>query len=719
MQKDHKDNLFKLRPAGRHILAMGRELIKDNYSAVMELVKNAYDADSESVKMKFELDHVNKNIKIIIKDFGHGMSRETVLNKWLIPSTDDKLKRKKSPKGRVMQGRKGLGRYAAAILGNTLKMQTVDHIGYQTLVDINWNDFDNAEFMDEVELPIETYKVSDKPGTEIHIFGDKEFYDFWDESEFNNLKFELKKLISPIHENKKYDDFNLYLDIQDSRQGGLFQGEEKIEPFPLLDYYDYKISGRINNQGKGVVTFVNNKEQAVQDDQLIFNFGNKTKCGDIEIDIRVYDRESQSIDNLIKKGLKDESGNYLNKSQAKSLLNQSNGIGVYRNGFRIRPLGNPDFDWLKLNSDRVQNPSLHIGSNQVIGFVKIQSEELSNLKETSARDGIKDNKAYQNLIAIVKQVLSELEVRRFAYRRKSGLTKGAVKIEQDFEKLFSFINVKKQIKKTLIKEGMSEESTDEIFKILDDKEADSAKLIQDIKKKVAIYQGQATLGKIVDVVMHEVRKPLGFFNNQSKNLDYWVGEYVSSPSQENKNEILKISKNFSINTNVLSELFNRLDPLATTQRGKKTSFKIKDSIHHSISVFSSQIKANNILINIICDENIELVGWINDIYVIITNLLDNSIFWLIEKDIKNKEINIIVRGNGNLFEFLDYKDNGPGISKELIETESIFEPQFSTKVNGIGIGLPIAGEAAHRNKLDLKAFESDTGVYFRLQSMEE
>ena len=101
------------------------------------------------------------------------------------------------------------------------------------------------------------------------------------------------------------------------------------------------------------------------------------------------------------------------------------------------------------------------------------------------------------------------------------------------------------------------------------------------------------------------------------------------------------------------------------------------------------------------------------------HLLDNSIFWLIEKGIEKKEINITVKGNDSLFEFLDYKDNGPGISKELIETESIFEPQFSTKVNGIGIGLPIAGEAAHRNKLDLKAFESDTGVYFRLQSMEE
>lgn len=719
MNVENEKKLFKLRPAGRHVLAIGRELIKDNYSAVMELVKNAYDADSESVQMLFELDHINKEIKIVIKDFGHGMDRDTVLNKWLIPSTDDKLKRKKSPKGRTMQGRKGLGRYAAAILGNQLQMKTVDKKGLETTVDINWNEFDNAEFMDEVELLIETKRVTEKPGTEIRILGNREFYEFWDSSEFNNLKFELKKLISPVHENDKREKFDLFLDIQDSHQSSLFQGSEQVEPFPLLEFYDYKISGKIDKTGKGSITFNNNKEKSVQDEKILFDYGNKTQCGTIDIDIRVYDRESQSIDNLIKKGLVDGDGNYLNKTQAKSLLNQSNGIGVYRNGFRIRPLGNPDFDWLKLNSDRVQNPSLHIGSNQVIGFVKIQSEEQSNLKETSARDGIKDNKAYQSLIDIVKKVLSELETRRFSFRRKSGLTKTAVKIEQDFEKLFSFSDVKKQIKSTLIKEGMSEQTTDEIFKILDDKETDSAKIIHDIKTKVAIYQGQATLGKIVDVVMHEVRKPLGFFTNQSKNLEYWVADYINSPSEESKNEIESIIGDFESNTSILSELFSRLDPLATTQRGKSRELKIIDVLNSSLSVFSNKIKENNIEVIIECDTNTKIIGWRNDLYVIITNLIDNSIFWLVDKNIVDKKIIINVESNNDNFMSLDFKDNGPGISKDLIESESIFEPQFSTKVNGIGIGLPISGEAAHRNNLDLKAFESDSGAYFRLQLMDE
>ena len=55
----------------------------------------------------------------------------------------------------------------------------------------------------------------------------------------------------------------------------------------------------------------------------------------------------------------------------------------------------------------------------------------------------------------------------------------------------------------------------------------------------------------------------------------------------------------------------------------------------------------------------------------------------------------------------------------MIASEVIFEPQFSTKPSGTGLGLPIAGEAAARNGLELKAFESDTGAWFRLQVVAE
>ena len=139
---------------------------------------------------------------------------------------------------------------------------------------------------------------------------------------------------------------------------------------------------------------------------------------------------------MIGRGLKDELGHYVGKNQARQLLNTYNGIGVYRNGFRLRPLGDADFDWLKLNEQRVQNPSLRIGSNQAIGYVQIQLEYQSGLTEKSARDGLKENEAFDRLKKITKAVIAKLETRRFEYRRKEGLSRPALKVERELERLF-------------------------------------------------------------------------------------------------------------------------------------------------------------------------------------------------------------------------------------------------------------------------------------------
>ena len=101
-----------------------------------------------------------------------------------------------------------------------------------------------------------------------------------------------------------------------------------------------------------------------------------------------------------------------------------------------------------------------------------------------------------------------------------------------------------------------------------------------------------------------------------------------------------------------------------------------------------------------------------------------------DKKSQKKEItiNIVIDGNEQL-EYIDYFDTGPGIDPRFIENELIFEPEFSTKPNGMGLGLAIAGEASTRNGLELaiageastrnglelKAFESEDGAFFRLQ----
>lgn len=513
------DTTYKIRPAGRHILTIGRDLIQDNYAAVVELVKNAYDADSPDVKIQFKAFSDNGGYSIVISDHGHGMSREEVIEKWMVPSTQDKLKRRKSPAGRILQGRKGVGRYAASILGTDLLLETVTPEGEKTTAYLEWSNFEVAQYLDDVEILIETERVSEPAGTRLIMNGNDELLIEWDQNRFDKLQFELRKLKSPMSTSISKDEFRIDLVVEGFSE--VVDIKETIKPYPLFDLFDYKISGNIGADGKGRLTYSSQRARNIADEEFAFNFGAPTGCGELHIDIRVYDREKEAIESLIGRGLTDESGNYVQKLEARRLLTAYNGIGVYRNDFRIRPLGDAGFDWMKLDARRVQNPSQRISSNQVIGYVQIQSEEQSELIEKSARDGLKENYAFDRLQEITQEVISKLETRRFAYRKSAGLSRSARKVDLQLEQLFSFDEVKQDIRTQLAKEAVDEKVADEIIEIISQDEASKNRVADDLRRAVAIYQGQITLGKIVNVILHQGRHALGYFQNQIPNLRYW------------------------------------------------------------------------------------------------------------------------------------------------------------------------------------------------------
>ncbi len=189
---------FQIKPAGRHILTIGRDLIQDPYAAVVELVKNAYDADATEIRICFT--QKNSGIEIRITDDGHGMTEDVVKNRWMVPSTSDKLIRRESPKHRVMQGRKGIGRYAVSILGNELLMETYatnKNVINKTSLYVDWTQFEKAEFLSDVDILIENNEVKSGKGTKLTINGNSEFLSEWTKSQFDKLSFELKKLKTP------------------------------------------------------------------------------------------------------------------------------------------------------------------------------------------------------------------------------------------------------------------------------------------------------------------------------------------------------------------------------------------------------------------------------------------------------------------------------------------------------------------------------------------
>jgi signal transduction histidine kinase len=709
---EESSGIYNIRPAGRHLNTIGRDLIGDKYAAIVELVKNAYDADASMVQVSF-YGKSSREFEVVIEDDGHGMHRDVVLNKWLVPSTDDKVVRVKSPAGRVMQGKKGIGRYAAAILGETLQLETVQQ-GLKTQILICWDDFEKAEFLDQVEVLVQTNPSSQNRGTKLTISATGNDY-LWEKHQFDRMIFELRKLTAPKHNEAIADNEHFQIEVVWDNFIDIGTGKELIEPIPLLDMYDYRISGSVGNSGQVECIFSTQKIKSRPDENISLSLSDIGTCGTVVFDIRVYDRDAESIDELIGRGLK-SGDSYIGKREARRLLDQYNGIGVYRNGFRIRPLGDPANDWIELNRRRVQNPSMRIGSDQAIGYIKIESENESGLVEKSARDGLKENPSYFTLKERVIAVIAALETRRFDIRRRLDLGKGRTKVSRHIGELFETSNLTAKVKSEISKLQTRDESVGRsIVRILEEHEQENARKAAEVQAAFAVYQGQATIGKIVNVILHEGRRPLNYFRNQIPNLEEWVSRFSGNHNQINAEKILQIGSGISTNADNFVHLFARLDPLATSSRGKATEFDFLKAVHETIGLFQADIQAKQVSVDIQAGGSSIIKGWRQDIHAILANLIENSLYWMDQTNEHKKTIQIDISSEDGKFLRMDYKDSGPGIEEKLLLDDLIFEPNFSTKPFGTGLGLSIAGEAASRNSLELKAFLNTNGAYFRLE----
>lgn len=99
--------------------------------AIAELISNAWDADATAVDVCIPLDEgwdpANKSQVIIVSDNGNGMTWDMVRDAYLNVGRDRRKTdgKDRSPAGRLLQGRKGVGKLAGFGIADTLEVQTI------------------------------------------------------------------------------------------------------------------------------------------------------------------------------------------------------------------------------------------------------------------------------------------------------------------------------------------------------------------------------------------------------------------------------------------------------------------------------------------------------------------------------------------------------------------------------------------------------------------
>jgi signal transduction histidine kinase len=151
----------------RTIDHLGRGQIADAPTAISELWKNAYDAYARNVAL--HIFEGNPDIAAIFDD-GVGMSRDDVIERWLVIGTESKIENfDASPANtlglpmRPRQGEKGIGRLSVAFLapGTILisKQAGSDYVA----VAVDWRLFENPFLaLDDIRLPVEVFKTPDE-----------------------------------------------------------------------------------------------------------------------------------------------------------------------------------------------------------------------------------------------------------------------------------------------------------------------------------------------------------------------------------------------------------------------------------------------------------------------------------------------------------------------------------------------------------------------------
>lgn len=132
----------------------------------------------------------------------------------------------------------------------------------------------------------------------------------------------------------------------------------------------------------------------------------------------------------------------------------------------------------------------------------------------------------------------------------------------------------------------------------------------------------------------------------------------------------------------------------------RSKFKIRKVVDDTLYMLKSAIKLNNIEINVIGDGiDLEIEASINDLKQVVINTLKNSIDSIVEKQklVRFAPLINIEITSENGATIVKIRDNGIGIKDEVLE--KVFEPYFTTKEQGkgVGIGLYMSKMIVERN----------------------
>ena len=202
----------------------------------------------------------------------------------------------------------------------------------------------------------------------------------------------------------------------------------------------------------------------------------------------------------------------------------------------------------------------------------------------------------------------------------------------------------------------------------------------------------ASLGLLTASIAHEIRNPLGAISHAAQLLD--ESEYIHKSDQE-------LLTMVQVNSSRIDQIINNILQFSRRKSAEPEIINLGQWIN---KFKRDYIKHNTVTIDLLLyKKNVYCRIDPNHLHQIISNLVDNGLKHG-QKEMGERSITISTDIDpSSKSPFIDIIDEGEGIDDE--NTDKIFEPFYTTKKTGSGLGLYLCKELCHANQADI--------VYFR------
>lgn len=669
LKKDYMKKPFKM--TARVLAHLGEDLIKDESIALLELVKNSYDAGATKCVVDFNFDIFGSLIEISISDNGSGMSLDTIENIWLVIGTDNKKNRLISHRqGRLPLGEKGIGRLGVHKLGNDIKLYSKHSDENEVYVSIDWSKLAESKDIDDFKIDYgyssDSHFFDKQTGTKIIV---RNLKGEWNRRKLRSVFRDLTTLNSPFSE--KSDSFEVVVssnsnvfsglpNLEAIKNAGLYYGHCTLEGSIITEFsYEFKpwnvldkIKSRsLTDLDEYEKVLIHNVEVETETGKVVKREKrldlNEYNIGRVQFDVIMYEKDSSvfSLLNIEKKGLND-------------YLKENSGIRVYRDNMRVFDYGEPGNDWLSIDKRRLSRSGGSISNSLLLGSVMLDRISSYGLREKTNREGFIEDEAYFAFVDAISYVMD-----LFIQQRN-----------QDRMNLMSIYKTGKNVTEPVIGD------LSEVISIVKEKvpeEKDQHQIL------TYLYRIESQYNEVRDTLIHSAS--IGI--NLGGAIHELEKQMAALKSCAEAGNIFKVKEIIPVLETIIANyssmmLKSEIQKINVSQIVGKVieynRFRFQD---HAIRLFSNYKKVD-FMAKLSKTETISAL----------TNLVDNSIYWVCRSRIEDRMIYLYVTESFREgFVTVAVCDNGPGfkIAPELAVRAFVSGKPLNA---GMGFGLYITHE---------------------------